>query len=424
MARKYLDATGLTALWSKIKGLFNGLATVATTGSYNDLTNKPTVAEIDDTSTAADKAWSASKIGTDLGGKVSRSGDIMTGALIAPAFTASANGSPTINSQSTDVDASKADNNVSSDHYPAWMASDKYGRILTRMECVASSNGNIGSFWHVRNYNTSGSQTGQKGIKMSMAKDGTLTYTVDDNSKFRTALGLATVASSGSYNDLSNKPTIPDISGKVDKTGDPTIFKTSDMPQGAANLSASATTHRVTVYRNGLSIPYQADNPNDGGILRVRGTSESSCILELGTWDDSGSGETIQFNYYPTTSQITPTYSVSVPKANGTIALTSQLPSTQSVGFTRSHASVSYQEGLVCNRFGNVVTFAGYFSCGATIGANTTLYSGLPKPAGGKAIYFTWSGYDFYLHATDGSIRTNGQIVSRTYVGTFTYVCA
>ena len=97
---------------------------------------------------------------------------------------------------------------------------------------------------------------------------------------------------------------------------------------------------------------------------------------------------------------------------------------TSSVGFTRSHASVSYQEGLVCNRFGNVVTFAGYFSCGATIAANVVLYSGLPKPAGGKSIYFTWSGYDFFLHPTDGTIRTNGQIISRTYVGTFTYVCA
>lgn len=30
--------------------------------------------------------------------------------------------------------------------------------------------------------------------------------------------GLSTVATSGSYNDLSNKPTIPDISGKLDKT--------------------------------------------------------------------------------------------------------------------------------------------------------------------------------------------------------------
>lgn len=159
MARKYLDTTGLTALWAKIKGFF-----------------------------------------------VKRSGDIMTGALVAPAFTASATGSPTINSQSTDVDASKADNNVSSDHYPAWMASDKYSRILTRMECVASSNGNIAAYWCVRNYNTSGSQVAQKGIKMSMDKGGNISYTIDENGKFRTALGLATVASSGDYNDLTNKP--------------------------------------------------------------------------------------------------------------------------------------------------------------------------------------------------------------------------
>lgn len=366
------------------------------------------------------------------------------------------------------------------------------------------------------------------------------------------------------------------LAGKVDKTGDPIVFKTDDIPEGAANLSATATTHRITAYRNGLSIPYKGDNTNDGGILRVRGKTESDCILELGTWDDSGAGETIQFNYYPTTSQVTPTYSVSVPKKSGTIALTSDVDAklskagdtatgkitfnqgiaiksgagsnrppffisllqsfadggaigytnqsdmqyavgvtgesnhaastgaalssdtgmlglhwysqtgkianqpaqygflltcanskgsveqhsifmeqangslyhmgtnasssgsppaykkiydssnlaTSAVSFTRSHASVSYQEGLVCNRFGNVVTFAGYFSCAATIGANTILYSGLPKPAGGKAIYFTWSGYDFYLHATDGTIRTNSQIVSRTYVGTFTYVCA
>ena len=63
------------------------------------------------------------------------------------------------------------------------------------------------------------------------------------------------------------------------------------------------------------------DNANDGGMIRVRGASESTTVFELGTWDDSGSGETIQFNYYPTTSQITPTYSVSVPKETGIIFL-------------------------------------------------------------------------------------------------------
>ena len=49
--------------------------------------------------------------------------------------------------------------------------------------------------------------------------------------------------------------------------------------------------------------------------------------MEIGMWDDAGAGETIQFNYYPTTSTINPTYSVTVPKKSGTIALTSDLAS-------------------------------------------------------------------------------------------------
>ena len=55
------------------------------------------------------------------------------------------------------------------------------------------------------------------------------------------------------------------------------------MPEGSGNLSATTSAHKMTFYRNGLSIPYQMDNANDGGILRCRGTSESNTILELGT---------------------------------------------------------------------------------------------------------------------------------------------
>lgn len=100
------------------------------------------------------------------------------------------------------------------------------------------------------------------------------------------------------------------------------VVTAADIPEGAANLSATASAHTLSIYRNGITIPYQGDNANDGGMLRVRGTAESNCIFELGTWDDSGAGETIQFNYYPTTSQVTPTYSVNVPKHSGTLVTT------------------------------------------------------------------------------------------------------
>ena len=100
------------------------------------------------------------------------------------------------------------------------------------------------------------------------------------------------------------------------------IFNTNDIAEDAANLSNQATSHSINFYCNGLTIPYQMDNVNDGGMLRVRGTSETTTIVELATWDDSGSGETIQFNYYPTASQITPTYSISVPKHSGILVTT------------------------------------------------------------------------------------------------------
>ena len=105
-------------------------------------------------------------------------------------------------------------------------------------------------------------------------------------------------------------------------------FVSSDVTEAAVNLATSTTAHTMTFYRNGISIPYQMNDSNDGGLLRVRGTTESNVIYEMATWDDSGAGETIQFNYYPTTSAATPTYSVSVPKKSGTIALTSDIPSS------------------------------------------------------------------------------------------------
>lgn len=110
------------------------------------------------------------------------------------------------------------------------------------------------------------------------------------------------------------------------------VFNNNDMPQGSANLSATTNAHQISFYRNGLSVPYQMDNSNDGGILRCRGNSESNVIFELATWDDSGAGETIQFNYYPTNSQATPTYSVTVPKKTGTILLTTDSSSAGNRG--------------------------------------------------------------------------------------------
>lgn len=109
--------------------------------------------------------------------------------------------------KSSSIDASLANNGVSSTQYPTtFNILDKSSRILTRKEAVIESNGNISAYWYVRNYNRSGAQVGQKGIKITMDKTGAVTYGVDEPSKFLSALSMNkyTRSSSGTL-DWSNQ---------------------------------------------------------------------------------------------------------------------------------------------------------------------------------------------------------------------------
>lgn len=98
------------------------------------------------------------------------------------------------------VDASKTDNNISSIIYPTtFNLTDNANRIMTRLEGVIQPNGAIRSYWYVRNYDVSGTQVAQKGIYMEVANDGTMTYSISDAPKFRTAISTWALVSS-SYN--------------------------------------------------------------------------------------------------------------------------------------------------------------------------------------------------------------------------------
>ena len=105
---------------------------------------------------------------------------------------------------STNINASAADNGTSSTQYPTtFNILDNAGRIINRLESVVESNGNIGTYWYVRNYNTSGAQVAQKGIKFVMDKSGALTYTISDPDKFRAALDLNATINTGTTNHLT-----------------------------------------------------------------------------------------------------------------------------------------------------------------------------------------------------------------------------
>lgn len=132
----------------------------------------------------------------DISTKVSKSGDTMTGNLSMKA---------------TNVDASKANNNVSSTQYPTtFNITDNANRIISRKECVVQSDGQIGSYWYTRNYNTSGGMVAQKGIRMMMNKSGALTWSVDDAASFRSAIGLYYEEQNGVSGCISSNNTTVD----------------------------------------------------------------------------------------------------------------------------------------------------------------------------------------------------------------------
>ena len=125
------------------------------------------------------------EIDTFLSTKLNKTGDTITGSL---------------NEQLSSINASNGDNNVSSIQYPTtFNILDNAGRIMTRQEAVVNPNGNIGSYWYIRNYDINGTLVAQKGLQMHMAKDGTLTYNISDPDKFINALSPGKVYARARY---------------------------------------------------------------------------------------------------------------------------------------------------------------------------------------------------------------------------------
>lgn len=99
------------------------------------------------------------------------------------------------------------------------------------------------------------------------------------------------------------------------------------MPSGLAyNTSCRGT----ILYSNGIAFadPYNGNSNNDSGWIRHLETSANSGTLEIAVGDDA-SNEQIHFRWYNTNSSAeTIAYDITVPRATGTLALTSQIPTT------------------------------------------------------------------------------------------------
>lgn len=99
------------------------------------------------------------------------------------------------------------------------------------------------------------------------------------------------------------------------------------MPSGLAyNTSCRGT----ILYSNGIAFadPYNGNSNNDSGWIRHLETSANIGTLEIAVCDDA-SNEQIHFRWYNTNSSAeTIAHDITVPRATGTLALTSQIPTT------------------------------------------------------------------------------------------------
>ena len=238
MAENMIDLNGLVHVWSKVKTLTancvkaSDIATVATSGSYNDLTDKPTIpasstvdSELSSTSTnpvqnkVINAALNSKADSSMLSAYLPLAGGACTGSVSAPSFqtgTGATNyfqcqkfrgeGDANTYYHAVDFGYSGHDSVDFYEYDPNW----NFYKCTSGTKSSAVLVGNInGNGWNGGAV-LSGTPTAPT------AATGTNTTQIATTAFVQTAVSskvsassLATVATSGSYNDLTNKPTIP-----------------------------------------------------------------------------------------------------------------------------------------------------------------------------------------------------------------------
>lgn len=91
--------------------------------------------------------------------------------------------------------------------------------------------------------------------------------------------GLANVATSGSYNDLSNTPTIPDVSGKANLSGNNEFVdgvNTFKEIGGTTQISGSSVWLQAVGVQGSASLVVETGNKNE--VFKVEADSDNGII--------------------------------------------------------------------------------------------------------------------------------------------------
>lgn len=216
------------------------LATVATSGSYNDLTDKPTIPTVNNATLTIQKN------GTTVNTFTANASSNATANITVPTST----------SDLTNDGADGTSTYVEADDLASVATSGSYNDLTNKPTIPAAQ---VNSDWNA-----------SSGVAQILNKP-----------------TLAAVATSGAYNDLSGKPTIPTktsdlVNDGADNTAqyletDETAYKTASIPYGECDSTSTATAFTATV----------------PGITELR---DGVCMLLKNGVVTSASGFTIDIN--------------------------------------------------------------------------------------------------------------------------------
>ena len=222
--------------------LVSGLATVATSGSYNDLSNKPTIPTVNNATLTIQKN------GTTVNTFTANASSDVTANITVPTDTSDLTNNAGYITGITSSDVTTALG------YTPYDSSNPNG-YTTNTGTVTSVN------------NTSPDDNGNVTISIPAAQVQS-NWTESDNTKvdyIKNKPNLATVATSGSYNDLSNKPTIPSAQVNSDWNASSGVAEILNKP----TLATVATSGSYSDLSNKPTIPTTTDSVTSGSTAAL-----------------------------------------------------------------------------------------------------------------------------------------------------------
>lgn len=219
------------------------LATVATSGSYTDLSNKPTIPTVD-------QSYSASSTNAQSGAAVAEA--------IATVTTTSIGAIPTTEKgAASGVAQLDSNGKVPSAQLPSFVddvveayyntTDHKMYEESTYTTEITPETGKIYVDLSTnKTYRWSGSAYVEISESLALGETSSTAFPGDRGKALETAMsGLATVATSGDYDDLANKPSIPTKTS--DLTNDSNFVESSDLATVATSGSYNDLSNKPTI---------------------------------------------------------------------------------------------------------------------------------------------------------------------------------